>query len=67
MKTGFPGNQKSDRGSVDYRRLQGFPDTFQCHPKAAIAKKQFGNAVSIPVVEAIASQLLAYLVVAISH
>jgi DNA (cytosine-5)-methyltransferase 1 len=51
----------------DYRRLQGFPDTFQCHPKAAIAKKQFGNAVSIPVVEAIASQLLAYLVVAISH
>ncbi len=42
----------------DYRRLQGFPDTFQCHPKAAIAKKQFGNAVSIPVVEAIASQIL---------
>jgi DNA (cytosine-5)-methyltransferase 1 len=31
-------------------RLQGFPNNFAVHPNEAIAKKQFGNAVSIPVI-----------------
>ena len=34
-------------------RLQGFPDTFKCHPVDVHAYKQFGNSVSVPVVEAV--------------
>lgn len=34
-------------------RLQGFPDTFRLHPSDAWSYKQFGNSVSVPVVEAV--------------
>ncbi len=34
-------------------RLQGFPDTFKCHPNDVHAYRQFGNSVSVPVVEAV--------------
>lgn len=34
-------------------RLQGFPDTFKLHPSDAWSYKQFGNSVSVPVVEAV--------------
>lgn len=42
----------------DYQRCQGFPEDFQRHSKEAIAKKQFGNAVSIPVVYQVAQAIL---------
>lgn len=34
-------------------RLQGFPDTFKPHPIDNWAYKQFGNSVSVPVIEAV--------------
>lgn len=34
-------------------RLQGFPDTFKLHPSDGWSYKQFGNSVSMPVVEAV--------------
>ena len=34
-------------------RLQGFPDTFKLHPTDICSYKQFGNSVSVPVVEAV--------------
>ncbi len=34
-------------------RLQGFPDSFKLHPTDACSYKQFGNSVSVPVVEAV--------------
>ena len=34
-------------------RLQGFPDTFHCHPEDVHAYRQFGNSVSVPVVRAV--------------
>lgn len=34
-------------------RMQGFPEDFIIHEKKSIARKQFGNSVAIPVVEAI--------------
>lgn len=39
-------------------RLQGFPSDFKYHEKDDIARKQFGNAVPIPVVEYVAKELL---------
>jgi DNA (cytosine-5)-methyltransferase 1 len=39
-------------------KLQGFPTNFQYHEKQSTAKKQFGNAVPIPVVEYVAKELL---------
>lgn len=38
-------------------RLQGFPDTFKCHPKDVHAYRQFGNSVSVPVIRAVISDL----------
>lgn len=32
-------------------RLQGFPDSFICHPMDSYAYKQFGNSVSVPVIK----------------
>jgi DNA (cytosine-5)-methyltransferase 1 len=40
------------------RKLQGFPANFVFHPREDIAKKQFGNAVPIPVVEYVVKALL---------
>ncbi len=34
-------------------RLQGFPDSFIVNPSDAFAYKQFGNSVSVPVIEAV--------------
>ncbi|MDJ0844861.1 DNA (cytosine-5-)-methyltransferase [Crocosphaera sp.] len=34
-------------------RLQGFPDSFKLHPDDRAAYKQFGNSVSVPVVETV--------------
>jgi DNA (cytosine-5)-methyltransferase 1 len=42
----------------DYLLCQGFPENFQVHPNPAIAKKQFGNAVSVPVVYQVAQAIL---------
>ena len=39
-------------------RLQGFPDTFKLHPTDAWSYKQFGNSVSVPVVEAVFDEFL---------
>lgn len=39
-------------------RLQGFPDSFVVHPIDAFAYKQFGNSVSVPVIEAVVSDFL---------
>lgn len=39
-------------------RLQGFPDTFIVNPSDAFAYKQFGNSVSVPVIEALVSDFL---------
>ncbi|MFM6008925.1 MAG: DNA cytosine methyltransferase [Sphaerospermopsis kisseleviana] len=39
-------------------KLQGFPANFAYHQKDEVAKKQFGNAVPIPVVEYVAKELL---------
>lgn len=39
-------------------RLQGFPDSYVLHPKDNFAYKQLGNAVSVPVVKAIAKDVL---------
>jgi DNA (cytosine-5)-methyltransferase 1 len=38
-------------------RLQGFPDTFRCHPDDVHAYRQFGNSVSVPVVKAVVLDL----------
>jgi DNA (cytosine-5)-methyltransferase 1 len=42
----------------DARKLQGFPSDFIYHEKEEIAKKQFGNAVPVPVVEYVAKNVL---------
>ena len=39
-------------------KLQGFPADFVYHQKDEVAKKQFGNAVPVPVVEYVAKELL---------
>ncbi|RFP52746.1 MAG: hypothetical protein BJG00_018050 [Limnothrix sp. CACIAM 69d] len=42
----------------DYAKLQGFPENFILHPNSSIAKKQLGNAVSMPVVAVIIRSIL---------
>lgn len=39
-------------------RLQGFPDSFKLHPIDAWAYKQFGNSVSVPVIEAVFDEFI---------
>ncbi len=39
-------------------RLQGFPDTFKLHPSDAWSYKQFGNSVSVPVIEAVFNEFI---------
>lgn len=39
-------------------RLQGFPDTFIVNPTDASAYKQFGNSVSVPVIQAVVEDFL---------
>lgn len=40
-------------------RLQGFPDSFVVNPNDTFAYKQFGNSVSVPVIEAVVSDFIA--------
>lgn len=44
--------------ATDYAKLQGFPETFKIAESESIAKHQFGNAVSVPVVYHLAKALL---------
>lgn len=39
-------------------RLQGFPDSFKIKVSDVQAYKQFGNSVSVPVIEAVAKNIL---------
>jgi DNA (cytosine-5)-methyltransferase 1 len=39
-------------------RLQGFPDSFIVNPTDSFAYKQFGNSVSVPVIEAVVSDFI---------
>ena len=49
------------RLSVDEcRKLQGFPDWFKFNVSNVQAKKQLGNAVTVPVIEAIGNNMLSY-------
>ena len=41
-------------------RLQGFPDSFQCHPLDVYAYRQFGNSVSMPVVRNVIFDLFSH-------
>lgn len=41
-------------------RLQGFPDSFVCHPLDAHAYRQFGNSVSVPVVSAVLADMFSH-------
>ena len=45
-------------GSSFALAMQGFPHSFQVHPKESVCLKQLGNAVSPPVIEAITTNLL---------
>lgn len=51
-------NKYKPLSSRDYARLQGFPDWFITADNESNAKKQLGNAVSIPVVYYLAESLL---------
>ena len=42
-------------------RLQGFPDSFQIPVSDTQAYKQFGNSVAVPVIRAVAKQILKYI------
>ena len=44
--------------AYDACKLQGFPDWFRFHSNESIAKKQFGNAVSVPAVYYVAKNLI---------
>lgn len=41
-------------------RLQGFPDSFRVNPNDRFAYKQFGNSVSVPVIQAVVEDFLKY-------
>lgn len=43
--------------SLEAARLQGFPNSFIVHPTERVAQKQFGNAVSVPVIESLIKAL----------
>ena len=43
---------------AESQRIQGFPDCFIAHSDEKIAKKQFGNAVSPPVIVALAGKII---------
>ncbi|MDO4762220.1 MAG: DNA cytosine methyltransferase [Corynebacterium sp.] len=42
-------------------RIQGFPEWFKINPSNTQAYKQFGNSVSVPVISALAQQIVRYL------
>lgn len=58
-RIGSPLNKEGIRKLTvrEYARLQGFPDDYEFADKVTIAYKQIGNAVSVPVAEAVALAL----------
>ena len=44
--------------TAETQRIQGFPDWFKPHKDERTAKKQFGNAVSPPVIEALVQKII---------
>lgn len=54
----FKTNKYRQVSSREAARIQGFPDTFICHEKDYSAQKQFGNAVSPPVIRALGEELV---------
>lgn len=58
-----PVNKKGIRKMTprEWARLQGFPDNFVIPVADASAYKQFGNSVSVPVVQAVAESICKYL------
>lgn len=56
----IPQNGKNPRMLTprECARLQGFPEDFVPHPSKSVAYKQFGNAVPVPVVRAVAQNAL---------
>lgn len=40
-------------------RIQGYPDSYKVHPNDTVAYRQFGNAVAVPVVEKVLTDLFA--------
>lgn len=58
-RTGSPLNIKGIRKLTvrEYARLQGFPDDYNFSDKVTVAYKQIGNAVSVPVAEAVAKEI----------
>lgn len=48
--------------SRECARMQGFPDTFKFHKSDTQARKQFGNAVAVPVVSGIAKAAASFIV-----
>jgi len=55
---GWYGKGKIRRASVrEVMRLQGFPDSFKPHPRAALAYEHAGNAVNAKVIYAIAHRV----------
>lgn len=44
--------------SIEAAKLQGFPDGFIVHPINKVAQKQFGNAVSVPVINALIKSII---------
>lgn len=47
---------------IECRRLMGFPESFQLHPRPNVCYKQFGNSVVVPVVSHIFKAVQAHLV-----
>jgi len=39
-------------------RLQGFPDSFKCHPIDQYAYRQFGNTVTVPIIQKVTADFL---------
>lgn len=58
-RTGSPLNRAGIRKLTtrEYARFQGFPDDYNFSDKVTVAYKQIGNAVSVPVAEAVAKQV----------